>query len=743
MNRRLLGRLVPALFCVVSGCGTKEGRTSNDSLGEAKQALGDWTNWFSIGPTGFNNNFNMQGTSNWSGRVLDYEWSRGLIATSRGGLWKAGSPATNLTDGKIGTTMVIGAVARKPGLTSSTYVVGTGEAARQYGDGIWYSPDSGGTWTQASKQGGGSMTDAVTGNVFRIKFDPVTTTTCHAATGRGYFRSTNSGATWSPITIRGTNDTVSDIAVNPQNPQKLYAALWGAGIWKTTSGGNAGTWTQVANGLPSANLDRISIAVAPSSPNIIYALIGNGATGSFFDVYVSTNEGTSWVSTGSWPATDGKIQEDYNNTIAVSPDNPSVVLAGAQSLFHYNGTSPCNSMFGPCSWVRLDSFPNQAAIHADQHVITWGPSGSHPQVIVGNDGGLASSDDWGVTWTATSQALPITQFYDMDVGRDAPTSDVVLGASQDTGMVVTHDSGQVWTNTWLGDGETASIDPTNSQNMWLTGHDDARREKSIDQGQHWSPAWGGIPCTGTTIAVIRNDQGNPPQLYTNNCCNGHNRVYRSFDKGDTWTAVGSVICGGLDLPGPVINISVPVRSTNPVRVYAVLSDVDTSMQIWALSETTCSSWSNASGSLPSGQQVDTVVQHPSDANTIYAIMSGSAGANKLWRSRNQGAAWTNITGNLPDDGPMIREVSTSLAVHPGDDSIVFVGLRKGIYATSNANAASPTWVAWNKGMGVSNDGIEIPLQVSAIRGIDRRAIDGTFWLVASTYGRSMWERGPL
>src|SRR5581483_2731225 len=103
---------------------------------------------------------------------------------------------------------------------------------------------------------------------------------------------------------------------------------------------------------------------------------------------------------------------------------------------------------------------------------------------------------------------------------------------------------------------------------------------------------------------------------TNNSCNGLNRVYRSSASAATWTPLSASFHGMIDLPGTIINISVPARQSNGLRVYAIVSGVDVNQQIWQFSEHAVATWNNASGNLPTGLglQVDTVAQHPSDIN---------------------------------------------------------------------------------------------------------------------------------
>ena len=136
-------------------------------------------------------------------------------------------------------------------------------------------------------------------------------------------------------------------------------------------------------------------------------------------------------------------------------------------------------------------------------------------------------------------------------------------------------------------------------------------------------------------------------------------------------------------------------------------------------------WHDRGGSFPSGVYVRKVAPHHSDPNKAYAIMNGmGTPGQKLYRTTNRGQTWTNITGNMPDQ-PL-----SDLVVHPTNDNTYYVSSEFGCFRTTNGGT---NWHRWNNGMPDA-------AIVTELATLDQRAIDGTFWIVAGTYGRGVYKR---
>ena len=209
-----------------------------------------------------------------------------------GGVWKSensGRTWTPIFDSQ--PVPSIGAIAVAPSNPNVIYV-GTGEADMRsqisYGNGMYKSTDAGKTWTHIGLED--------TRQIGRILVDPrnpdiVFVAALGHAYGanaeRGVYRSTDGGASWQKVLYKSDNIGAIDLAFDPQNSRTIYAALWntrrppwsiyppsygpGSGIFKSTDGGD--TWQQLTAGLPTERVGRIGIAVAPTNPNLLYAIV--------------------------------------------------------------------------------------------------------------------------------------------------------------------------------------------------------------------------------------------------------------------------------------------------------------------------------------------------------------------------------------------------------------------------------------------------------------------------------------
>ncbi|MEK7250273.1 MAG: hypothetical protein AAB209_07615, partial [Bacteroidota bacterium] len=288
--------------------------------------------WQSVGP------------SNVGGRITSlalHPTNPNLIyaGAAAGGVWKStdnGATWTNI----FNESPAIGSLTLDPNNAQAIYV-GTGEAnpggvAIYPGNGIWRSTDSGQTWTNLGL--------ATTGQLGRIAIHPSNSNKIFVAAlglyrsktqDRGVYRSTDGGTSWQRVLF--TNDTTGacDLMIDPMNPNRIVAAFWSryrpltysilssatSGLWLSTNGGDS--WVQVTNGFPANDVatGRTSLAVAPSQPNVYFALVSNG-TG-VKGVYRSSDNGASWTNVSA--AFGGEGQVWYNNVLAVHPANPNLV----------------------------------------------------------------------------------------------------------------------------------------------------------------------------------------------------------------------------------------------------------------------------------------------------------------------------------------------------------------------------------------------------------------------------------
>jgi photosystem II stability/assembly factor-like uncharacterized protein len=312
---------------------------------------------------------------------------RYFVAGADGGVWRsldAGTTWTALTAGL--PSSAIGALTLDPQNENVIYA-GTGEANfanhSRYGLGLYKSTDGGNTWVQLAEGTFGGRCFA------RIVCHPTSASRVYAAITRaggfpelaaakghpgatgpvGVFRSDDGGATWTPLTNGLPQLSATDLALNPADPNVLYAAIghiFGSpqnGIYKSTDAG--ASWSKLAGGLPSTGLGRINLAIAPSQPARVYALLTNdadagGGSASTRGAFRSDDAGASWTNLGI-----GDFQQTYGwylSAVSAKPDDPAMVFMCGFSLLR--------TLNSGSSWS------DRTPPHVDLHAIAWDALGT-------------------------------------------------------------------------------------------------------------------------------------------------------------------------------------------------------------------------------------------------------------------------------------------------------------------------------------------------------------------------------
>ncbi len=472
-----------------------------------------------------------------SGARRDEYW----MGTTGGGVFKTtdgGNTWMAATDKYFGGS--IGAIAVSESNPDVAYV-GTGEydirGNVSAGDGVWKTSDGGKTWT--------SLGLAATRHISRIRVSPTSPDTAWvAALGhaygpnpeRGIYRTTDGGRTWQLVLFRDDSTGAGDLAMDPTNPQVLYAAFWqvrrtpwtlvsggkGSGLFKTTDGGTH--WTELTHnpGLPAGPWGNTGVTVSPANPRRVWALIEADSGG----VYRSDDAGATWRRVNG----EHKLRQRafYYMRIFADPKDTSVVWAVNTGLYRSHDGG-----------VTFDHVPDP---HGDNHDL-WIAPNDPQRLIEANDGGANVSTNGGKTWT--DQDYATAQFYHVAVVDTFPY--FVCGAQQDNSGVCgpSRWPGGIPRSEWYDVSGEAGYIGTRPDSTWITyGGDNSNFLARVDHRtgfwQMISP-WPDSPdghAAGeeryrfqwtTPILVSPHD---PNVLYL-----GGNVLFRSADGGQRWSVI--------------------------------------------------------------------------------------------------------------------------------------------------------------------------------------------------------------
>lgn len=591
--------------------------------------------------------------------------------------------------------------------------VGTGEvnagggSLAYDGDGVYKSTDGGNTWQSKGLQSVGSIS--------KIVIDPTNDDRIYVGAmgplfrnddNRGVYRSVDGGDTWQKVLFLSNKTGVIDMAIHPTNTNVVYAVTWerertvenrvygGAtsGIHRSTDGGD--TWTELTTGLPTdPNLKgRISIDIAQSNPNVLYASYAD-AIGSVQGVYRTNDGGDNWNTVNSSQLTNVGFHWWFGG-LFIDPADEDVV--------YHVGFDMQKTVDGGASWQS--TFINT---HVDQHALAFNPTNSN-EVLLGNDGGLFRTTNGGDTFTKDLK-LPITQFYRFYV--DPQDDQRLYGGSQDNSTIRTTTGGlSDWTIINGGDGFQPLIDDSDSNVIYALSQR-GFLVKSINDAASFTAATNGVDATDrnnwdTPIAF---DPTNNDIVYY-----GTNRLYRSNNAAGFWTAISPDLTNGSGTGnltfGTITSIDVSPLDSN--IIYVGTDDGN----VWSTTDAGAN-WNNLSSTLPN-RWVTRVQASPNATNTVYVTFSGyrfGEDNGHVYRSLDNGTNWTDLSTGLPDIPVNDIEID--------EFNNLFLGTDIGVLASGD-NGSS--WVALGENM---------PSVVVTDLHID----DRTKFMYAATYGRSSYR----
>jgi photosystem II stability/assembly factor-like uncharacterized protein len=641
-----------------------------------------------------------------SGRVVDFAVTPGkrhrfFAATASGGLWKtenAGTTWEPVFDGE--GSYSIGCVTIDPS-NSNVIWVGTGENNSQrsvsFGDGVYKSMDGGQSWTNTG------LTESE--HIGRIVVHPDNSDVVFVAAqgplwrsggDRGLYKTTDGGATWERILHVSDDTGVSEVWLDPRDPDLMYATSYQRRrhVWTLINGGpesafhkstdGGATWRKIDKGLPDVDRGRMGLCISPVNPDVVYGVVD--AVRDEGGVFRSLDRGESWEK-----RSDHAPGGDYWNELTCDPHDLDTVYSVEVWLWV---TRDGGKTFEKVNWKKK---------HVDDHAVWLDPE-DPDYMLVGCDGGIYESFDRGTTWLF-KENLPITQFYRVAVDTSEPFY-YVYGGTQDNATLggpsrTLRESGisnEDWFITVGGDGYETQVDPTDPNivySQWQYGglvRYDRRSEEIVDIQPQEEPGEPAHRWNWDSPLLI--SPHSPTRLYF-----ASQRLFQSDDRGDTWIAISGDLSRQLDrdqLPvmGRIWEMDAVHKSTSTSNYGNIVSltesplvegliYVGTDDGLIQVTEDGGENWRKVDGvpEVPERTYVSDLEASIFDENTVYATFDNHKMgdfAPYVAVSRDKGLTWKSMRGDLPD-----RQVAYTLIQDHVKPELLFLGTEFGLWVTVN------------------------------------------------------------
>jgi photosystem II stability/assembly factor-like uncharacterized protein len=634
-----------------------------------------------------------------SGRINDLEGhpnnSRILyVGAAGGGVWRSrdgGATFQPIFDEHVQS---IGVVKVDPVDPDKIIWVGTGETwtrnSVSTGDGLFRSDDGGVNWKP--------MGFGASERISSIEIDPrdhdriyvgVLGALWSDGEERGVYRSDDGGGSWKQILYVDAGTGCSELIVDPGDPNVLYASMWefrrsawsfssggkGSALYKSTDGGES--WHKIHNGFPQGDLGRIAVAVAPSAPNVVYAVL-EAERKEESGLYRSDDGGANWVRlNGDFGLV---VRPFYFSRIVVDPRDPDVVVkAGFQGSISHDGGK---------------TFKNLGWMHPDIHDILFDLEDSD-RIYVATDGGLYRSWDGGGTMEIVSN-LPLSQFYHVSVDDEEPYN--VYGGLQDNGSWhgPSRSPGGIEARDWnvIGFGDGFRVLRHHSKRIiyseMQSGEAIWRYDMDRDEFKSIQP----LPEPGdpklrfnwNTAIALSDTQ--PDRFYA-----GAQFLYRSEDMGDTWEKISPDLTSNDPAKQKQENTGGLSQDNSGAENYETIFTIAESpldeQVIWVgtddgrvqLTTDGGEHWRNVVKSVPDLPK-DTWVYHIEasvhDRATAYAVFDGHTRGDMtpyVYRTRDLGKSWTSLAT------AEIEGFARCLQEDYENPDLLFLGTERGLFIT--------------------------------------------------------------
>lgn len=639
------------------------------------------------------------GSATMSGRISAIEGVNAeprimYVGSGGGGVWKTTDAGTTFKPVFDKYCQSIGSIAIDQAHPDTVWV-GTGESNMRnsvsVGNGIYRSTDAGENWT---KMGLDSSE-----HISRVLIHPTSPNTVFAAVpgnlwndskARGLYRTQDGGKTWAKVLYVDEKTGCAEVIINPKNPNILYASMWqfrrtpysfssggkGSGIYKSTDGGT--TWKRLTNGLPEGEFGRVAIALAPTAPDNILAIVEAKSSA----LYISADGGNTWKQQSASPNV--VARPFYFSTLVVDPKDPKRVY---RPSFTFSISTDGGYSFGEPGYFG-------GGVHPDHHALWINPNYTS-QMFLGTDGGVYVSNDRGNSWVFLHN-LPVSQFYHVAIDKQKPYK--VYGGLQDNGSwsAPSQSPGGInnkdWEELYGGDGFWVQPDLTNpdiiyaeSQGGNMSRVNTKTQENLFIQPQ---PLAGEPKMRWNWNTPIVASPTNPKVLYT-----GSQYLYKTENQGTTWKRISPDLTtndknkqkqeesGGLTVDNS--------SAENHCTIFAVAESPLDANLIWVgtddgnlqFSTDAGANWTNVSANyaaagIPKGTWVSSIEPSRFYKNVVYATFDNHGyGDVKTYvgKSSDMGKTWKMFISN--DFTGFAHKIKEDIV----NKNLLFVGTEMGLF----------------------------------------------------------------
>ena len=655
------------------------------------------------------------------------------MAAVNGGVWKTTDFGQTwkpiFDDQPTGSVGALAVAASNP----DVIYVGSGEGLQRpdlsVGDGIYKSTDGGGTWQHLGLRDAQQISAilvhprdpnrvlvAVLGHPYGPNIE------------RGVFLSTDGGQSWEKVLYRDENTGAAELAIDPSNPQTLYAVLWagrvapweirsgqsfngpGSGLFKSTDGGS--TWRQLTRGLPTPTdgLGRMGIAVAPSRSTRLYATM---EARNFSGVYRSDDAGESWERVNDERRVGGRGPGAFG--VAVAPDNPDIVYVA--------NTAAYRSTDGGRTFTSIKGAPG-----GDDYQKIW-INPENPQIIaMSSDQGAVISVNGGETWSSWYNQ-PTAQFYHVSTDNRFPYW--VYGGQQESGSAATasrSDYGEITFREWhsVGVEEYGYIAPDPLDPTIVFGGRVTRTDQALGDVADVSPE----PVRRGQYRYVRTEPVVFSPLDSHTLYIATNQLLKTTNGGRSWEVISPDLAReSYEVPANLglFTAADPEKGKHRGVIYALAPSFKDINVIWAgtddglihLTRDGGKVWHNVTPpELTPWSKVSTIEASHFDASVAYAAINRFRLDDLrpyIYHTRDGGKTWQKITRGLPDNAPVnvVRE-------DPLRRGLLFAGTETSVYVSFNDGED------WQP--------LQFNLPRTSMRDLTIHGDD----LVLGTHGRSFW-----